>query len=416
MAAQSPSEKVTIRPPRLVQGAKPARALPRRVLVVAPQPFYAPRGTPIAVRYVVTALRELGVEVDLLTFPLGERVDIDGVRILRAANPLGVNHVAVGFSPAKLALDASLFRDLVHLLRSGDYDVVHAIEEAAYFTALTPGLRRPPMIYDMASSIPDELRSVKVLGSSVVRPFLRYLERGVCRRSRFVICSAGLASTVVSAGKNIPFAEWRFPAMRPSAAPGAVAELRARLGLAPEMRVVLYAGTFAAYQGLELLLGGVKDLLASEPDVAVVCVGAGKEEEITAARRTLGLVDETRAFLLPRVPRNELDAFFVMADVLVSCRGKGLNSPLKVFDYLAVGKPIIANDVPAHRAVLDETTAILVDSNPSAFNEGILRVLREPFIAARLAAACRTYADAHLSWPSFVNLIRNAYEIAARPY
>src|SRR5262245_34490578 len=68
----------------------------RRILVVAPQPFYQDRGTPIAVHQVLQALSELGYLVDLLTFPVGLDVDIPGLEIIRAPNPLRIRRVPIG--------------------------------------------------------------------------------------------------------------------------------------------------------------------------------------------------------------------------------------------------------------------------------------------------------------------------------
>src|SRR5262245_12832040 len=53
-----------------------------RVLVVAPQPFYEDRGTPIAVRQVVEALSHLGRSIDVLTYPVGRSVEIPRVSVL----------------------------------------------------------------------------------------------------------------------------------------------------------------------------------------------------------------------------------------------------------------------------------------------------------------------------------------------
>lgn len=108
---------------RLVEGAD-AAAVPRapsrrlagtartavsnRVLLVAPQPFYQDRGTPIALRHVLEALSELGYEVDLLCFPLGRPVDLAGVCHQPVSNPLRFTSIPIGFSFKKLFLDVIL--------------------------------------------------------------------------------------------------------------------------------------------------------------------------------------------------------------------------------------------------------------------------------------------------------------------
>src|SRR3954470_5062048 len=88
-----------------------------RALLIEPQPFYSDRGTPIAVRHVLTALRELGWHVDVVTFPIGEPVDIPNVDVTRVGNPLSFRQVKVGFSLPKLVLDGMIAADLARRLR-----------------------------------------------------------------------------------------------------------------------------------------------------------------------------------------------------------------------------------------------------------------------------------------------------------
>jgi glycosyltransferase involved in cell wall biosynthesis len=98
-----------------------------------------------------------------------------------------------------------------------------------------------------------------------------------------------------------------------------------------------------------------------------------------------------------------------MADVLVSPRIGGGNLPLKVFDYLAVGRPIIATDIPTHRMLLDEERAMLVAPEASALARGITAVLHDPERARRLGDAARAYAERHLGWMSFVQAVSQIY-------
>lgn len=115
--------------------------LPRsRVLVVAPQPFYEDRGTPIAVCQLLRALSQLAYEVDVVTFPIGQSIDIPGVRYYRASNPFRVRRVPVGLSVAKLLLDVTLISELARRLSAGGYACIHAVEEAA-FPAVVLGQR-----------------------------------------------------------------------------------------------------------------------------------------------------------------------------------------------------------------------------------------------------------------------------------
>ena len=74
----------------------------KRILIVAPQPFFSERGTPIAILHVIHALRELSYEVDVLTYPIGRGSRPAGRAYFSMSNPFRVRHVDIGFSLRKL--------------------------------------------------------------------------------------------------------------------------------------------------------------------------------------------------------------------------------------------------------------------------------------------------------------------------
>ena len=103
-----------------------------KILLVAPQPFYVERGTPIAVRLLATTLCEFGHSVDLLAYHAGSEIQVPGLRIFRARRPPGVGHVPIGISWQKLVCDLFLVARMFGLLRRNRYDVVHAVEESLF--------------------------------------------------------------------------------------------------------------------------------------------------------------------------------------------------------------------------------------------------------------------------------------------
>src|SRR5262245_52804755 len=100
-----------------------------RVLVVAPQPFYQERGTPIATRLLVEALQAEGHGVDVLTYHVGDDPGLPGVRVFRAPAVPFVRDVPIGFSIRKVLCDLALCWRLRRLVREQRYDVLHAVEE-----------------------------------------------------------------------------------------------------------------------------------------------------------------------------------------------------------------------------------------------------------------------------------------------
>jgi glycosyltransferase involved in cell wall biosynthesis len=386
-----------------------AEPLRLRVLFVAPQPFYEDRGTPIAVRQVLQALGQLGYAVDLLTYPVGSDVTIPGLRIFRGANPFGIRTVPVGLSVRKLLLDISLANALRAHLRSQSYSCVHAVEEMAFPAAFLGHRYGVPVLYDMQSSLPEQLSRRVPFRWAPVRRILERLERWLIERSDLIVSSAGLAAQIQRAAPDAPVREWHFPSAPAEAEAPDVGALRKRLGLSAEEPVILYSGTFEAYQGLPELIASIPLVRAQVPSATFVLVGADRANGLATLESTESLLRSGALRIVERQPRSEMAAYLTMADVLVSPRAYGGNLPLKIFDYLAAGRPIVATDIPTHRSVLAEDRAVLVAPHTEAIAQGILAVLGDRLRAQRLATAARSYAQTHLGWNRFVDSVEALY-------
>lgn len=384
------------------------RSAEGRVLLVTPQPFYEDRGTPIAVRFVARALSEIGFHVDLLAFPPGESVEIPNVTIHRCANPMRLDHVPIGFSWKKVVLDTSLAHAFRKRLAAQRYDVVHAVEEAAYMASRLCRARGVPFIYDMASSIPAELRRKRLFGAAPVQRLLNGVERSVLRRASHVICSMGLGDHVRRVAPGTPLSEWQFPFVEPAGDPRAVAELRRSLGIGGDDWVLVYTGNFASYQGVDTLFEAFGAALRSDARLLLVCVGAtGDGRGVSAAMRDPAVARRVR--LVPRRPSHEIPLYLALSDCLVSPRRATDNVPLKVFDYMGSGRPIIATKGRAHEPLLTTERAILCDGNADALAAAILYAAANPSKTGELAQAAGEYARRHFGWRPFVDFIRTTY-------
>lgn len=357
------------------------------------------------------ALSQLSYEVDLLTFPMGRDVDIPGVRCLRTANPLGIRRVPIGFSLRKVLFDALLLPELARRLATRQYACVHAIEEAAFLAVLLGRRFDVPVIYDMQSSLPEQLARHLAFRLPWVQSLLRDCERWLLRRADSVVSSSGLAATVRAQAPKARLREWRYSSPLPLAPESEGAALRADLRIGPTRPVVLYSGTFESYQGIPELMAAIPLVLAEVPEATFVLVGAtGASGGTSIERGHVELIRAGSLRVVKRQPRERIPAYLAMADVVVSPRAYGDNLPLKVFDYLAAGKPIVATDIPAHRAILDEDRAALTGGWSPEIARGIVRLLRDRPLASRLAANARSYAQEHCGWFQFVRSVRDLYE------
>ncbi len=376
-----------------------------RVLLVLPQPFFEERGTSIALAHMLHALSELRYGADFLSFPHGTHLQIPGVDFIRTRDPFGFRHIPIGFSLKKLLLDVFLYLRLRAQLKRRRYLYVHAVEEAAYMAALLRRKAGAFVLYDMASSLPEQLVQYRQFRTRPVQSLLGSLERWALRNVDLVVCSVGLEQKVSALAPTTPVRTWLYPSTLPMPDPDEVAHLRLELGLPSGSRVVLYIGSFAKYQGLHVLAAALPRVLATLPDVTFVLVGASNESELHSVRCSIASAFSNRVRVEPRVPRLRVPAYMGLADLLVSPRTHGSNLPLKAFEYLDSGKPIVASDIPAHRLFFVDGTALLVKPTPAALAEALIRVLSDDVIAGRLRDAAQAHAGRRFGWQGFVEFV-----------
>jgi glycosyltransferase involved in cell wall biosynthesis len=356
-----------------------------RILFIAPQPFYEDRGTPIVVRDTLISLNELGFQIDLATFPVGSEVNLPGIRIIRTTNPFRYRSVRIGLSFRKIVLDICLFITVFRLAFQNRYDYLHGVEEGAAIALLCKALFGIPVIYDMQSSMPEQLKKTRGFKAGPGRRLSLQFERWLIRKADCIIASQGLALHVNLIEPQKMVLECIFDGHDPRPRDENLAK---SLGTSGRPTVV-YAGNFAPYQGLEYLIEAAALVRAEIPDAIFILVG-GIESDIDRLRKLIEqykLAENVK--MLRRKPWNEMPDFIALADALVLSRTSGENVPLKIFDYLKSGKPIVATDIPAHRKLLSDKTAILVAPTPDALSEGILYALQNIDHAEKLAAAAQ---------------------------
>jgi len=128
-----------------------------KVLLLAPQPFYQLRGTPIAVKRLAESFSRRGWLVDILTFHEGSAVEIPNVRIFRIPRIPGTRGVRPGFSLKKILCDLAIFAKAARMVRHERYDLIHAGEESAFIAMLFKWGAGYPYIYDMDSCLSEQM-------------------------------------------------------------------------------------------------------------------------------------------------------------------------------------------------------------------------------------------------------------------
>ncbi len=383
-----------------------------RILMLAPEPFFQPRGTPISIYFRLQALSSLGHEVTLLTYHLGKDVAFPGLRIKRIPDLWKIKQVKIGPSLTKIPLDLLLFGLAKWELGKRRYDLVFSHEEAAFFGVILARLWGIPHLYDMHSSLPQQLRNFRFTNSRFLIWVFRLLEKMVLKMSAaiIVICqdlkqqlaNEGLASKAVLIENFLD-----FPAKEPS--PEEIQQLRSTFA-SENQKIVLYTGNFEPYQGISLLLEAAKAC----PHEAVFLLVGGTPAEIASwseSVKKMGL--QNRVHLIPRVPPEKVPLYIAAADLLVSPRVSGTNTPLKIYSYLRSGKPLVATSLWTHTQVIKPEWAILTEPTPEKMAEAISLALSSQEARTR-AIRAKEYAAAVFTEENYRTKIDRALSLTRK--
>ena len=357
-----------------------------KILMLAPEPFFEPRGTPISVYFRILVLGELGHTVHLATYPLGQDVSLKNLKIIRPPNLFFIRAVKIGPSLTKIPLDFLLLLRTAFELAANHYDIIFSHEEAAFIGTVLARIWAKPHIYDMHSSLPQQLENFKFTRSAFLISLFRKMEDFVLKNSRavIVICQDLLEKVAQSGyGRKAILIENFLDV--PSQEFSAEEICRKKKELAPHgERIVLYAGNFEPYQGIPLLLEAARNV--REKTIFLLVGGRGTAlGEMKEIAEKLGL--QERTVFVERVPPSQVPLYVSLADVLVSPRLAGTNTPLKIYSFLKSGKPLVATNLWTHTQVLNPANAILAEPDARSLADAISFALNSEEAHSRARAA-----------------------------
>jgi len=384
-----------------------------KILMISPQPFFEPRGTPISVYQRLEALSTLGHEIDLVTYHVGKDVEFPNVKIHRVRNVKMIQHVRIGPSKAKILLDVLVFFKAMQLLLGKRYDVIHSHEEASFFSMFLAWIFRTRHLYDMHSVLSKQLGNFDFGNNSIFIRIFGVLETMVLKTCDAVITvGADLEKYVKTLGSDIrvvTIENIALQAYQTSIQPDAVEQLKNSLDLDGRLPIV-YTGTYERYQGLTMALECVEIVAKQYPRAIFIFVGAKNQQarEWTEIARDMNL--QEHVLFLDVVPPAECMVYLAYAGVLISPRLDSTTTPLKIYSYLHANRPIVATNITAHTQVLSPETAVLVEPNKEAFADGILRVLGDPELAECIANNALESAKQKFSHQDYISKVKQIYQ------
>lgn len=395
-----------------------------RVLVIAPQPFFTPRGTPFSVYYRTLVMTEQGAVVDLLTYGEGQDVQLPNVRVIRIPRIPGTTPIPIGPSFKKLLLDMLMILWTIGLLLRNRYAVVHAHEESVFWCRVLKPLFRFRLIYDMHSSLPQQLTNFNFSKSKMLIGIFRWLEDWsllaadavitICPDLRDYALSRGVKPSRHLLIENSIFDDVMVAAKSPAVPVTTSAGLKSPdIAFASGTKIVLYAGTFESYQGIDVLINAFAQVIKQDKSSVLLLIG-GAPEQVTemqalAAKLQLG----QRCVFTGRVSKTDALRATARADILISPRRYGTNTPLKIYEQLASNRPLVATRIWSHTQVLNDDVCFLVDVDATSMAQGILAALQDQPRAVRLAANASVLYQREYARPVYEQKIRRLLELVS---
>lgn len=324
----------------------------------------------------------------------------------------------------QVAIVRGLSQRLAGVVEQTKPDLLHAHSPALNgLAALSVARRyRLPLVYEVRAFWEDAAVDHGTTREGSLRYRLTHaLESYVLRRADALTCICeGLRSDIIERG---------IPAEKITVIPNAVdAErfslggiadpvLKTRLGL-DSSRIIGFIGSFYAYEGLALLLEALPGLLRQAPDVRVLLVGGGPQDQaLKAQAQALNIADQV--IFTGRVPHAEINRYYDLIDVLVyprlSMRLTELVTPLKPLEAMAQGQLFIASDVGGHRELIrDGETGVLFRAGDAAdLTAKTLELLAHPERWPMLKNNGRRFVEQERTWRNSVARYQAIYQALA---
>ena len=381
-----------------------------RVLFIVSQPFLQWRGSPIRVNFDVMALSQLGYEVGLLTLPIGETPDLPpGVRLIRTPNLFRARNVPIGPSVLKALFDLVLFFHALALILRRKPAILHGVEDAGVVAVVLGRLTRRPAVFEKHSDPGSHARGR--MKNAVLKIYARAEAFALRRAAAIIGTGPGLAAQALAVAPgatvhSIP----DIPSSLRAADAREAARLRDVLKQDPDECLLMYGGSLAVYQGVDLLMDSIPRVVSRHPKArfVIICNPSPAAEQKKAQLAERGVAGRV-TFLGPVHP-DQISNYLAAADILVSPRLAGANTPLKVLDYLKAGRAVLATDTEANRLLLNESIALLVPPTPEALTDGFDRLIADPSLRERLAAAGRAEQQRAYTFDVFRDGLNRCYQ------
>jgi glycosyltransferase involved in cell wall biosynthesis len=383
----------------------------KRILMIAPTPFFADRGCHIRIYGEICGLQKLGYEILLCTYGLG--ADMPGVKTVRTFNFPWYRKLTAGPSITKIFLLPLLVITTFKQIKKFRPGIVHAFlhEGALIAKCCSFWHKSPQYFFDMQGSLTGELLQHKFIKrDSLIYKLFAFIERRINNFFPIITQSKNLEQQLWDSGivpqrvTNVLDAaniEWFSPRM-PNV------QLAARYGIDLNKPRVVFMGLLETYQGVDIMFEAFREVHHQIPDVQFIVIGYPNIEKYRELVASYGL--EKRVFFLGKKRYCECPDYLALGQIAVAPKVSLAEGDGKLYDYMAMGLPTVAFDRLISREIMADCGLYAVFKDSFDLAQKILYLLRYRETAELFSKKARQRAVKYLSYNIMAKKISDFYK------
>jgi len=386
------------------------------IAMVAACPFPANHGSAASIREMSDMLSQMGHYVHIVTYQIGQTdIDVGHAKLHRTGPFRPETNARVGPSPEKFREDLALFRLLRRVIQREQIDIIHAHNyEGALIGVMAKWITGRPLLYNAVNLMSDELA-----GYHFIRP--AWLAQAIARGLDWFVRIFPDRITAVSPELKQWFVKRGIAERKLDMIPAGIVpqmfdntdpeKIRRRHGIHGRP-IVMYTGVLNGFQRIDYLLRAFAVVSKQLPDVLLVMVSPlvseSHEKEHKKLAERLGISDSIM-WIAPH-SLEDLPSYLALANVTVISRPECPGHPVKLLNYMLAGKPIVCFEGAAKGVRHLHDAFIVPDHDCEALGSGIVTLLQDRELAARLGANARATVLANFDWRIICQRIERIYD------
>ncbi|MFA9261988.1 MAG: glycosyltransferase family 4 protein [Undibacterium sp.] len=395
----------------------------KKILMIAPTPFFSDRGTHIRILEEALALERQGFSVTIATYHIGQNLPeplakkIEVRRILRLL--FWYKKLEAGPDWQKLILDLMLLRKVFFLARTTRPDILHGhlhegvlIGWAVQHVLFWRGMK---LVGDFHGSLTKEMVSHAYLQTGPLRRLFEWVERVVDNLGDMAVTSSWKNTKEIAAlrTKNAPVTvpdgvgtdgeeAFEFPR----------AALRRKYGIPEDALVATYTGALVANKGIRHFINAIPKILTGDPRAHIVIAGFPWNE---VAEYFEGQPWMDRVTVITPLPYFSLREILAMSDVGIDPKEEGVGQASgKMLQYMGAGLPVVGFDTENNREYLAEGGEYAREISDAGLADAVLRLFRDPELRKRKGEANQKRAQEKFSWDRTGEILADVYRAVLR--